>query len=158
MFERPLVAWDDPVEERMRASNKKPEPADAHIGRRVQKRRRELGLSQEKLGEQLGVTFQQVQKYEKGTNRIGAGRLHSIAEVLQTPVAFFFDGLSGPRAGGMAESEEQPSLEDRRAVGAEATRLADEFERIADPKIRQSVLDLVRSLAGTSGQVPASKP
>ncbi len=142
----------------MRASNKKPEPADAHIGRRVQKRRRELGLSQEKLGEQLGVTFQQVQKYEKGTNRIGAGRLHSIAEVLQTPVAFFFDGLSGPHAvGGMAESEEQPSLDERRAVGVEAARLADEFERIADPKVRQGVLDLVRSLAGTPGQPIAPK-
>lgn len=136
----------------MRASNKKPEPADAHIGRRVQKRRRELGLSQEKLGERLGVTFQQVQKYEKGTNRIGAGRLHSISEVLETPIEFFFDGLSSPSSPeGFAEGENQPSLEDRRASEAEAARVAAEFEKIGDPKIRHSVLELVRSIASTSG-------
>ena len=74
------------------AAKKSPNPIDKHVGSRVRMRRMMLSMSQEKLGDALGVTFQQVQKYEKGANRIGASRLHHIARILQVPVAFFFEG------------------------------------------------------------------
>src|SRR6478609_9083312 len=78
-------------------STKAPNPVDKYVGSRVRMRRIMLGMSQEKLGEALGLTFQQVQKYEKGTNRVGASRLQQISEILQVPVSFLFDG--GPRHG-----------------------------------------------------------
>src|SRR4029077_17366353 len=80
------------------ANTKKPNPVDIHVGSRVRLRRMMLGMSQEKLGESLGITFQQIQKYEKGTNRVGASRLQHIATILTVPVAFFFDDAPGPAA------------------------------------------------------------
>jgi transcriptional regulator with XRE-family HTH domain len=77
------------------ASKKQPNPIDVHVGSRVRLRRMMLGMSQEKLGENLGITFQQIQKYEKGTNRIGASRLQHIARVLSMPVSYFFEGAPG---------------------------------------------------------------
>src|SRR5271165_2241955 len=77
------------------ASKKQPNPIDIHVGSRVRLRRMMLGMSQEKLGENLGITFQQIQKYEKGTNRIGASRLQHIARVLSMPVSYFFEGAPG---------------------------------------------------------------
>jgi len=76
-------------------AKKAPNPTDKHVGARVRMRRMMLGMSQEKLGDALGLTFQQVQKYEKGANRIGASRLQQIAHILQVPVSFFFEGLAG---------------------------------------------------------------
>src|ERR1700749_4595042 len=73
-------------------AKKAPNPTDKHVGARVRMRRMMLGMSQEKLGDSLGLTFQQVQKYEKGTNRIGASRLQQISQILQVPVSFFFEG------------------------------------------------------------------
>ena len=72
-------------------NKKKPNPIDIHVGSRIRLRRTMLGMSQEKLGESLGITFQQIQKYEKGTNRVGASRLQNIASILNVPVSFFFD-------------------------------------------------------------------
>src|SRR3954453_4529208 len=87
---------------------KAPNPIDRHVGSRVRMRRMMLGMSQEKLGDALSLTFQQVQKYEKGTNRMGAGRLQQIAQTLQVPVSLFFEGVAtvlvGPPVGGMAEA------------------------------------------------------
>src|SRR3954464_42214 len=80
------------------ATQKSPNPVDRHVGSRVRMRRMLIGMSQEKLGAALGITFQQIQKYEKGTNRIGASRLHQIARVLNTPVAFFFEDSSGSKS------------------------------------------------------------
>src|SRR4029077_17308920 len=88
------------------ANKKQPNPIDIHVGSRVRLRRMMLGMSQERLGEHLGITFQQIQKYEKGTNRIGASRLQHIARVLTVPVAFFFEDAPGTpteTASGMAE-------------------------------------------------------
>jgi transcriptional regulator with XRE-family HTH domain len=79
------------------AAKKLPKPVDKHVGSRVRMRRMMLGMSQEKLGDALGLTFQQVQKYEKGTNRMGASRLQHVADILQVPVTFFFDGAPGQR-------------------------------------------------------------
>ena len=78
-------------------AKKAPNPTDKYVGSRVRMRRLMLAMSQEKLGEKLGLTFQQVQKYEKGTNRIGASRLQHIAQILKVPVAFFFEGVSGAK-------------------------------------------------------------
>src|SRR5271163_3010052 len=89
-------------------AKKAPNPIDKHVGSRVRMRRMMLGMSQEKLGNALGLTFQQVQKYEKGTNRIGASRLQQIAHIVQVPVAFFFEGAptvgNSPRHDGMSEA------------------------------------------------------
>src|SRR5213596_524079 len=90
-----------------RMTIKSPNPVDKHVGSRVRMRRMMLAMSQEKPGDALGLTFQQVQKYEKGTNRIGASRLQQISHILQVPVAFFFEGapnLHGSADGGMKEA------------------------------------------------------
>src|SRR6516165_2116231 len=102
----PLAQVDVTVAEEivMAAAKKAPNPIDKHVGSRVRMRRMMLAMSQEKLGDALGLTFQQVQKYEKGTNRIGASRLQQISHILQVPVAFFFEGapnLHGSADGGM---------------------------------------------------------
>jgi transcriptional regulator with XRE-family HTH domain len=90
----------------MTENKKKPNPIDVHVGSRIRLRRNMLGLSQERLGENLGITFQQIQKYEKGTNRVGASRLQAISSILSVPVAFFFEnapGQSGQPNNGLAE-------------------------------------------------------
>jgi transcriptional regulator with XRE-family HTH domain len=132
-----------------------PNPIDRHVGSRVRLRRVMLGMSQEKLGEALGLTFQQVQKYEKGTNRIGASRLQQISRTLDVPPAFFFEGApsfepianSEPAHMGVAEDSVAPYVADFLAT-AEGLHLNMAFARIHDPKIRKRIIDLVSSLAG----------
>src|SRR5580704_5036465 len=132
-----------------------PNPIDRHVGGRVRMRRLMLGMSQEKLGEALGLTFQQVQKYEKGTNRIGASRLQQISRTLDVPPAFFFEGapsfeaIANPAPGhmGVAEESNAPYIADFLAT-AEGLHLNMAFARIHDPKIRKRIVDLVSSLAG----------
>ncbi|MEN0652926.1 MULTISPECIES: helix-turn-helix domain-containing protein [Hyphobacterium] len=118
---------------------------DEHVGSRVRLRRQLLKMSQEKLGEELGVTFQQVQKYERGSNRIGASRLWSLSHVLDVPVTFFFDGLSAAK-GGLAESDQSPIVYDF-IQSPDGVALAQAFSRISDSKVRRRILDLVRTLA-----------
>lgn len=119
---------------------------DAHVGSRVRLRRQLMKMSQEKLGDELGVTFQQVQKYERGANRVGASRLYSLANVLDVPVNFFFEGLTGVAAGGVAETEQSPIVYDF-IQSSDGVALAEAFSRIKTPKVRRRVLELVRSLA-----------
>jgi transcriptional regulator with XRE-family HTH domain len=128
---------------------KAPNPIDRHVGSRVRMRRMMLGMSQEKLGDALDLTFQQVQKYEKGTNRIGASRLQSIAHILQVPVAFFFEGApSGAgHADGLAEAPSPAYISDFLA-SSEGLALTKAFMRIKDPKVRRRVVDLVEAIAG----------
>ena len=132
----------------MQENKKKPNPIDTHVGSRVRLRRTMLGMSQEKLGEALGITFQQVQKYEKGSNRIGASRLQNIADVLKVPVSYFFEDAPGsattPR-GGLEENGTDYVVDFLST--AEGLQLNRAFVRIADPKVRKRVIDLVRSLA-----------
>jgi transcriptional regulator with XRE-family HTH domain len=106
---------------------------DAHVGRRMRQRREALGLSQKSLGQHLGLTFSQVQKYEKGSNRIGAGRLYLLANFLGVPVQYFFEGI-----------EHTPPKHDKRG---ELAALDKAFMSISDPETRQSLLDLVCALA-----------
>lgn len=129
------------------AATKKPNPIDIHVGGRVRLRRMMLGMSQEKLGEQLGITFQQIQKYEKGTNRIGASRLQNIASALSVPVGFFFDGAPGPGDTGAVDSKSGSYVVDFLS-SSEGLQLNRAFVRIADAKVRRRVVDLVRALAG----------
>ncbi len=137
------------------ANKKQPNPIDIHVGSRVRLRRMMLGMSQEKLGENLGITFQQIQKYEKGTNRIGASRLQHIARVLTVPVSFFFEDAPGavtpePDAAGMAERPSASYVVDFLS-SSEGVQLNKAFIRIRDPKVRRKVIELVRAMAGTDG-------
>jgi transcriptional regulator with XRE-family HTH domain len=122
---------------------KKANPVDAQVGNRVRIRRMLIGMSQEKLGDLLGLTFQQVQKYEKGINRIGAGRLFEISRILDVPVDFFYDGVSSP-SDALAETS-APVMEF--VSSSEGLQLSLAFMKIRDPKVRKRVLDLVKSLA-----------
>jgi transcriptional regulator with XRE-family HTH domain len=128
-------------------NKKKPNPTDIHVGSRIRLRRNMLGMSQEKLGETLGITFQQIQKYEKGTNRIGASRLQNIAAVLSVPVGFFFDGAPGPGEPGAADSKSGSYVVDFLS-SSEGLQLNRAFVRISDPRVRRRIVDLVRALAG----------
>jgi transcriptional regulator with XRE-family HTH domain len=119
-------------------TKKRPDARDAEVGRRVRTYRLQKGLSQEKLAEQLGLTFQQVQKYEKGTNRIGAGRLQRIAEILGVPVIDFFEPTKGKSA-----SNEIFELLDTAA----SLRLMRAYLRIRDPQVKQAVAHLVEKIA-----------
>jgi transcriptional regulator with XRE-family HTH domain len=125
-----------------------PNPIDKHVGSRVRMRRMMLAISQEKLGDALGLTFQQVQKYEKGTNRIGASRLEHISRILQVPVEFFFEGASD---GSMPEKgdEAAPSqaLLDDFVSSPEGLRLIQAFQRIEKPEMRRRIVALVQDLA-----------
>ena len=127
---------------------KQANPVDANVGHRVRLRRMLVGMSQERLGDLLGLTFQQVQKYEKGVNRIGAGRLFEVAGILGVPVSFFYEDLDGiPSAmAGFAEGAEPPPVMEFVSSG-EGLQLSLAFMRVKDPKVRRKILDLVRSLA-----------
>lgn len=117
---------------------------DRKLGQRVRTRRLEIGMSQERLAELLGVTFQQVQKYEKGVNRIAASRLHDIAAALDLPVARFFEGMVAARAGGVAES--RASYIDDALATPEGAQLMGLFASIKSQKVRKRVLELVKAL------------
>jgi transcriptional regulator with XRE-family HTH domain len=130
-------------------SAKTPNPVDKYVGSRVRMRRIMLGLSQEKLGDALGLTFQQIQKYEKGTNRIGASRLHQIADILQVPVSFLFEGgpSSSTSVEGLGEAPSPAYVSDFLAT-SEGLALTRAFTKITDAKLRRSIVDLVEQIAG----------
>jgi transcriptional regulator with XRE-family HTH domain len=134
-------------------------PIDQHVGARVRMRRLLLGMSQEKLGTALSLTFQQVQKYEKGTNRIGASRLQHIAKVLGVPPAFFFDGATSEVGDsaiyGVAEQAGANYVADFLGT-TEGLTLNRAFARITDARIRRRVVDLVVSIADTQADLPSA--
>src|SRR5580693_5306233 len=120
-------------------AKKAPNPIDKHVGSRVRMRRMMLGMSQEKLGDALSLTFQQVQKYEKGTNRIGASRLHHISHILQVPAACFFDGaqhLAGTPAAAGFEDAPSPAYVTDFLATSDGLALTKAFMRILDAKLR----------------------
>ncbi|WOS63156.1 helix-turn-helix domain-containing protein [Sinorhizobium fredii] len=128
-------------------NKKKPNPIDIHVGSRIRLRRTMLGMSQEKLGESLGITFQQIQKYEKGTNRVGASRLQNISSILNVPVSFFFEDAPGDGGGaGMSESPSSNYVVDFLS-SSEGLQLNRAFVKISDPKVRRKLVDLVKALA-----------
>src|SRR5262249_49992463 len=118
------------------AVKKVPNPIDKHVGSRVRMRRMMLGMSQEKLGDALDLTFQQVQKYEKGTNRIGASRLQQMSQILQVPVSFFFEGApAGARSIDVGNAPSPAYVSDFLA-SSEGLALTKAFMRLKDPKVR----------------------
>jgi transcriptional regulator with XRE-family HTH domain len=127
---------------------KVPDPIDKHAGARLRMRRMMVGMSQEKLAAAVGITFQQIQKYEKGANRIAASRLQQIARILQVPPAFFFDeaGPSDAPSAGFAEPDAGAYVVDFLST-AEGLQLNRAFAMIRDPKVRRRIVDLVVSLA-----------
>jgi transcriptional regulator with XRE-family HTH domain len=133
----------------------RPSPIDVHVGSRIRLRRTLLGMSQERLGESLGLTFQQVQKYERGVNRVGASRLFDLSRVLDVPISFFFDdmpdslassfgGLAARRSGTMSDT--QDPFGDDTLSRRETLELVRAYYRITDPSVRKRVFDLIKSM------------
>ena len=132
-------------------TKKAPNPIDKHVGSRVRMRRIMLNMSQEKLGDALGITFQQVQKYEKGTNRIGASRMQHISQILGVPVSYFFD--EAPTAmpdGGFSETS--PDYVADFLTTSEGLQLTKSFMRIQNPKVRRKIVDLVVAFADATAE------
>lgn len=151
-----------------------PKPVDLHVGRRLKLRRGLAGMSQERLAELLGITYQQVQKYERGVNRIGSSRLHDIARILDMPVAWFFDEMPGTQSAatpGLAEdapsgfvfdmpevprAELQP--EEAATFGRETLEMVRAFNRIGDPLVRRRLFELAKALAATNWRADDGAP
>ena len=130
----------------------KPDPIDVHVGSRVRLRRTLLGMNQSNLGDALGLTFQQIQKYERGANRIGSSRLYRLSKILDVPVAFFFDEMAqgvATSAKGVAEKE-QKSFEPDRLATRETLELVRAYYRIKDEKVRKRVFELVKAIGKAS--------
>ena len=129
-------------------SDKKPHPVDVHVGSRLRMRRMLVEMSQEKLGERLGLTFQQVQKYEKGSNRIGASRLFEIARILDVPVSYFYEGLGASHAAGHGMAEPpQAGFDASLLASADGVTLNRAFFRIKDANLRRRIIDMVKAAA-----------
>ena len=137
----------------MTIPKKQASPIDVHVGNRMRLRRMLIGMSQEKLGELLGLTFQQVQKYEKGVNRIGAGRLFHIASLLSVPIGYFYEGaiMADQVTAGFAETDDNTLVMEFLSSN-EGLQLSLAFMNIKDPKVRKRVLDLVKSLSESEEQ------
>ncbi len=126
-----------------------PHPVDVHVGSRVRLRRTLLGMSQEKLGQALRLTFQQIQKYERGANRIGSSRIYQLSRILDVPVSFFFDDMTPEAAGhpaGLGESE-QSSYERDQLTKRETLELVRAYYRIQNPEVRKRLFELVKAVA-----------
>lgn len=146
-------AFVTPADKESRAS-----PIDIHVGGRIRLRRTLMGMSQERLGEALGLTFQQVQKYERGVNRVGASRLFDLSRVLDVPISFFFDDMPEPlsaihgthqatrAAGGFAEAQDGFPVPDDNMNRRETLELVRAYYRILDPAQRKRVFDLIKSM------------
>ncbi|MBF0373724.1 MAG: helix-turn-helix domain-containing protein [Alphaproteobacteria bacterium] len=140
---------------RGRTASGKPNPIDVHVGQRVRLRRTLLGMSQEKLGEKIGLTFQQVQKYERGANRIGASRLYDLSRVLDVPVSFFFDDMAdevsrqspAEQARGLEEPAEEFEWGPDPMTKRETLELVRAYYKIGDPSVRRRVFELAKALA-----------
>jgi len=139
-------------------TGRKPNPVDIHVGSRVRYRRMIIGMSQEKLGDKMNLTFQQIQKYEKGTNRIGASRLFQLSRILEVPVGYFFEDAFAntlPEKGSSAENSGYSGFHEREQEGylleflnsREGLDLNKAFAKIRDPRVRRRVIELVRALS-----------
>jgi transcriptional regulator with XRE-family HTH domain len=130
-----------------RRRSEHPHPVDIHVGSRLRQRRQILGMSQEKLGEAVGLTFQQVQKYERGANRIGASRLYELSRVLDVPVGFFFEEMSREVAGQAGLSEAPAARYAPPPFDRDNIELIRLYHRITDPSVRRRLIDLAKAIA-----------
>src|SRR5215212_4366143 len=130
-----------------RSPPKEPQDVDRHVGSRVRMQRMLVGVSQEKLGEACGITFQQIQKYEKGMNRMGASRLHQIARILQVPVEFFYEGAPSEAGSGGLTSADRSSRSMTDFLGtSEGLELVKAFMAVKDAKVRRRIVDLTKAV------------
>ncbi len=150
------MVLEETASERKAERESRPSPIDVHVGSRIRLRRTLLGMSQERLGEALGLTFQQIQKYERGVNRVGASRLFDLSRVLDVPISFFFDDMPEPLAasyGGHATrravgfGEPSEGVDDDALHKRETLELVRAYYKITDPSVRKRVFELIRSLA-----------
>ncbi|MGK9234125.1 helix-turn-helix domain-containing protein [Inquilinus limosus] len=147
-----MAASDAPKRPRGRPRNDEPSPLDVHIGGRIRLRRTLLGYSQAKLASAIGLTFQQIQKYEHGSNRIGASRLHQLSRVLEVPVDFFFEdapSVAGMPVQGLAEEAEPYDAGPDPMQRRETLELIRAYYRVEDPATRRRVLDLLKAMSGS---------
>ena len=133
-------------------STKGPKPTDKHVGARIRMRRLMLGMSQTTLGDAVSLTFQQIQKYEKGTNRVSASRMQQVARVLDVPMSFFFDGapeaeVTGNRKGGTKKGAVTPAYVTEFLSSREGQDIIKAFSRIKDRKLQRKIIDLAKELA-----------
>src|SRR5271165_1081870 len=159
--ESPVTVLAD-NDELYETQGRKPNPVDVHVGSRVRYRRMIIGMSQEKLGERMNLTFQQIQKYEKGTNRIGASRLFQLSRILEVPVGYFFEDAFANAAPthamhGLHEPEQEGYLLDF-LNSREGLDLNKAFAKIQDPKVRRRVIDLVRALSEEKPNAKEGQP
>jgi transcriptional regulator with XRE-family HTH domain len=140
------------VMRRRRQKSDKPNPTDVHVGSRVRLRRTLLGMSQEKLGEAIGLTFQQVQKYERGANRVGASRLFDLSRVLDVPVAYFFEEMAPSGEGRQAAGEGSDRSEPDPMLKRETLELVRAYYKIPDAHVRRRLFDLAKALAKSSSE------
>jgi transcriptional regulator with XRE-family HTH domain len=122
-----------------------PNPIDQHVGLRIRLRRKELGVSQEKLADAIGLTFQQVQKYERAANRVSASKLYEMARALQTSIAYFYEGLGDTTLNAPLTDESRPQFHDF-LLTSEGMELAGAFPKIRRARVRRRILDLVRAM------------
>lgn len=132
----------------------RPSPVDVHVGSRIRLRRTLMGMSQERLGDALGLTFQQVQKYERGVNRVGASRLFDLSRILDVPIGFFYDNMPDTVAGGTSHLRPSGFAEPQEGFGSDDTmnrretlELVRAYYRINDPNVRKRMFDLMKSMA-----------
>jgi transcriptional regulator with XRE-family HTH domain len=128
---------------------KRPHPIDLHVGARLRMRRLMLDMSQTKVATALGVTFQQLRKYERGTNRVSSGRLQHLSQLLRVPVPFFFEGLSAPTlatTGGTAEPDGSATYVDEFLASSDGLALSKAFMCIPNPKLRRAIVLLVKQM------------
>jgi transcriptional regulator with XRE-family HTH domain len=130
-----------------------PNPIDVHVGLQVRLRRKDLKISQEKLAEALGLTFQQVQKYERGANRISASKLYEIARALQVPIGWFFEGLSDPTLVGGAQRGAETPFAHSFLTTQEGIDLANLFPKVTRRRVRRRLVDLVRAMVEEEADV-----
>lgn len=123
-----------------------PNPVDRHVGLRIRMRRKELGISQERLAESIGLTFQQVQKYERAANRVSASKLWEVSRALSTNVSYFYEGLDGEAEAGRPNLPRE-AMQDF-LMTSEGIELAAIFPKITKSRVRRKILDLVRAMAG----------
>lgn len=154
------MGLEDTASERRVERESRPSPIDVHVGSRIRLRRTLLGMSQERLGEALGLTFQQIQKYERGVNRVGASRLFDLSRVLDVPISFFFDDMPEPLAASYGShatrravgfGEPSDGFDDDALHKRETLELVRAYYKITDPSVRKRVFELIRSLAPAEG-------
>src|SRR5580698_8142106 len=137
-------------------SPKVPNPTDKHVGMRIRMRRMMLGMSQTNLADAVGLTFQQIQKYEKGTNRVGASRLQQFAKILSVPISFFFDGAPTAQLTGVKTTRDEdgvtPAYIGDFLASRDGQRLVKAFSQISDRSLRRNFVDLVEEIAEKNGR------